>query len=283
MNDIISFARRVESDLCHPNTELMDCFFQTATRWWQKADSNVGIMRECVLSNENIITVAIKCGSYEFLKARLISTSTRADATMLNRTLYPPQDKFVSVSVVENLLELGANPNQVVDFMPLGIRGKPQSPWQNALSYLAVEFPFVVEQDKLVLLRRWERILKLLLQNGARTSVYCRGPQKRARAQRLESDSAEADDAKEDKGRKSMEVVIETTLTPTEVFQKTFEKYPDMLSGLLRLLEAKGHPPTENEKLFVQTPVVPQISKTDLPKQRYRDRVKKFFRAEKTS
>jgi hypothetical protein len=165
----------------------------------------------------------------------------------------------------------------------LGIRGKPQSPWQNALSYLAVEFPFVVEQDKLVLVRRWERILKLLLQNGVRTSVYCRGPQKRARAQRLESDSAETDDAKEDKERKSVEVVIETALTPTEVFQKTFEKCPDMLSGLLRLLEAKGSPPAENEKRSVQTPVVPQSSKTDPPKQRYKNRIKKFFRAEKTS
>jgi hypothetical protein len=282
IHDIISYARRVESDLCQPNTELMDCFFQTATWWWQRANGRdvTTVTRECVLSNENIVTLAIKCALHEFLKARLISTGTRADVIMLNRALYPSaqHDKFVSKSVVENLLELGSNPNQVVDFIPLGVKGTPQSPWQNALTYLAVEFPFVIEQDKLVLLRRWERILKLLLQNGAKTSVYCRGPLKRARAQRLETDSSETDDTKEDKGRKSMEVVTETTLTPKEVFEKAFEKHTDILSGLLRLLEAKGPAPASvDEKPPVQTLAVAQA-----PKQRYRDRFKKFLRAEKT-
>jgi hypothetical protein len=260
INDVISYARRVESDLTEPNTDLMDGFFDMATKWWQRA--NVGthtVQRECVLSSETIITLAIKCGLHELLKAKLISTGIRADGKMLTEALYPAahHDKFVSKTVIEVLLEFGANPNQEID-IPSKVEGKPQSSWQNALTYLAVEFPFVMERDKVILLRRWERIITLLLQNGAMTFVHCRGPKVKARAQKLELDPSTTDHAKDDSGYRTVEVVIETILTPREVVQKTFEKQPEMLSGLLRLLDSKGPTPEPNHSH--QSPVVAQGS-----------------------
>ena len=96
VHDIISYARRVELELCEPNMELMSCFFDTATRWWQRANNGEKMMGDFILPDENIITLAIKCGLHELLRAQLISTNTRADATMLNRALYPAAyGKFV--------------------------------------------------------------------------------------------------------------------------------------------------------------------------------------------
>jgi len=282
INDVVSYARRVELDICQPNTELLDSFFQTSTSWWHQANDTASTTRECILLDESLITLSIRCGLHEFLKARLLSTDTLADARMLNRALCPAlrEHKFVSIVLVETLLELGANPNQEINDAPARVIWKPQSPWQNAITYLAVGFPFIVTDksaDKQALLNRWERILKLLLQNGAKTSVSCRGPLVRSRAQALQPghgqekrDSATAHELKPGFRLVGDEnnVIAETVVTPREVIQKTFEKRPDMLAGLLRLLDAKTAVASSD-----------QISKMEIPKESRIGRVKRLFRA----
>lgn len=276
-NEIISYARQVEWDLCEPNTALLQCFFDTAMTWWRKANPSHG----CILSDETIVTLAVKAGLSEFLKAHFKRDGILADATMLNCALTPDfnRDMFVSKAVIETLVDFGAPINQLLN-PPPGSTTTPQSPWQNALSYLADNFRYLIPRDKDILLARWERILKILLQNGAVPTVQCRGPA-RVRAQRLEEMETEVDASDQAPGAR-----IETILTAREVVQKTFEDKPDMLSGLLRILDSKvlaaglaegSHKEPAKEEVVKHAAVV-KISQVESSKESMKGLFQKAFR-----
>ena len=186
VDNIVTFARRAEGDLCVSNVDLMDELLRSANKWWQSAEG-----KHFLPPGQTIISLAIQCGLHQLLQAKL-QAETRGieDLDELHgRPLLDyavnPAEAFqpftprllasVSRQTVMVLLEHGANPNKAWK----NSKGILQSPWQNALTYL-ISKPYNIlgNKDKEDLLIRWAGVLMALMQYRANVGADCVGQRK---------------------------------------------------------------------------------------------------------
>ncbi|CZR53588.1 uncharacterized protein PAC_03468 [Phialocephala subalpina] len=227
MGAFITHARRAERDLCQPNTELIDHFSITCKTWIGAAGLNEQLSStdNALSYNENTAILAIKCGLPNYLRAQLDEDLVKADRGLLDLALCLPRlcERFVSKEIVSLLLEYGANPDEKPPAMSEKRTGN-QSPWQNAITYLAIRFQeFRTEEKEQRLAMRWHGIIKLLLQHGAKANTVCAGPKEFTIEEKTEQ-----------------RIAIETTTTPKKVIQALYKNYPKEQTGLLKILDSKG-------------------------------------------
>lgn len=234
MDAFITHARRAESDLCESDNGLLDEFFYFSTGWLETVFSDAHQVKERAteILGKDPATFAIKTGLCHYLQAQLSDDLVKIDREMLNRAMCPPARKhyFVKKEVINLLLESGADLNE----RPQGVseeRAENQSPWQNAITYLAVKFEIIPEHQRRVLLMRWFGILKLLVQSGAKPNTLCAGPIMSSR-----------DEASGDRSYK------ETTKTPKDVVKSLYKDHPRELAILIKSLDGTGaNLPIEDE------------------------------------
>lgn len=168
--------------------------------------------------------MAIKNGLPNYLRAQLADELFTVNRQMLNLALCPQphRGQFVNKEVVGLLLKYEANPNE----RPTQIfekRVDNQSPWQNAITYLATEVGFLSEDRRRRLVMRWHDIIKLLLRYGAKANTLCAGP--------IEISRDEETGAC---------IINKTTRTPKQVVEELYKNHPRELAALVRLLDSKG-------------------------------------------
>jgi hypothetical protein len=118
VDSVITYIRRAEGDLCEPQIRLMDAFVESANSWW-KSTKGGNMLPE----GESDITLAVQCGSSQFLHAKLDAKTLKMPHSrpLLDYAINPTAAfepfvprSFVSVSkpTVIVLLEYGTDPNE---------------------------------------------------------------------------------------------------------------------------------------------------------------------------
>lgn len=222
----ITHARRADWDLLEPNSDIVDTFFTSSHHWMQTAQ--VDENRQLLSLSTDIGTFAVRTSLYNYLRDKLNSDVVKADRRLLTQALCPisgppgRRDMFINKEVISLLLEFGANPNER-SAQVFELREDNQSPWQNAITYLATRFQYIPKKQRESLTFRWVGILKLLIQNGAKANTVCAGPVIIQRGDKV-----------------GERIEVKTVKTPREVIQTMYEKNPRELSALLKLLDSKG-------------------------------------------
>ncbi|CAG8981702.1 hypothetical protein HYALB_00006575 [Hymenoscyphus albidus] len=159
IDSVILFARRVQRDTGSGQAELMDEFFNVASRWIRGYSSTEIVFRP----DSSPSTIAVQCGLHRYLWAKLendnvLKSWEKTSRSFLDYALLPGFGlvQFVSVDIVSVLLDFGAD---------------SRKPWLNAINYLERYLGGEIHslsfgEDRNFVLARWEEVIKRLLDAG---------------------------------------------------------------------------------------------------------------------
>jgi hypothetical protein len=114
---------------------------------------------------------AVQFGLFHYMRLTLqdpaASCSPTEKARLLKISVCPASEEFLSIDMIQTLLDFKADPNMVLD---------KESAWQSALSKLITSRPS--RPNISAALQIWKDIVMLFLQSGADPTVSCKGPER---------------------------------------------------------------------------------------------------------